>query len=101
MRLATVLRNEWLVIVLGIGGIVGLVLVLQKCDDPWGRGQPEKSDMQLVDGNPRKTAVSVYHDSKRGVTCYVGYQYAGLSCFLDITLEDQKHMLAYRDGGAP
>jgi hypothetical protein len=106
MRLLTVVwtfvKAEWIVVVLALGGIVGLVVVLKTCDDPWGQGtRPNKaktSDVQLANGDPLYNTVVVYHDNKRNVTCYES-THGGLACFLDITLEDQQGMLAYRDGG--
>lgn len=93
MSLRTVLGIFALCTVL-VGGTVAITM----------SAQPEPAlhptGLILVGGEPRKTAVSVYHDDVRGVTCYVAYQYQGIACVLDIALEDQKHMLAYRDGGA-
>jgi hypothetical protein len=57
------------------------------------------SDMKLVSGNPRTDRVSVFHDAKRAMTCYVETQHGGIFCEPDIYIEDQLHMLAYRDAG--
>ena len=105
MRLWTVLKAEWFLVLLGVGGVVGLVLVLKYCADPWGQGsragKAKTSDVQLANGDPIYNTVVVYHDNTRGVTCYVDSTHGGIACFLDITLEDQKGMLAYRDAGLP
>ena len=97
--LTSILRENWILVVLGVGLLVGLVVVLNTCDDPWGRGKAKPAALQLVGGEPRRDAVSVYHDDARGVTCYVTYSHQAIQCFLDITLEDQQRMLVYRDGG--
>lgn len=59
------------------------------------------SDMKLVSGDPRRDWVVAFHDQKRAMTCYVNTQHGGIWCTEDIAIEDQLHMLAYRDAGLP
>jgi hypothetical protein len=102
MSLRTVFNAErlWPVlwVVAGLVMIAGIVLVLFFAKA--GETRAAKAhDVQLANGDPTWNTVNVYHDGKRGVTCYVETTHGGITCFLDITLEDQQRMLVYRDGG--
>mgnify|MGYP001581561818 CR=1 FL=1 len=102
MRLRTVFTAErlWfaLIVVFGLGGIVTIGRFLAARTEARGE-KANQSDVQLANGDPSWNTVNVYHDQKRGVTCYVETNHGGIACFLDITIEQEADMRAYRDGG--
>jgi hypothetical protein len=104
MSLRTVgtwLAGEWPLVLIGLLGVAGVALAIDMfvSKAPTRQEKAAQSDVQLANGDPTWNTVNVYHDGRRGVTCYVETNHGGIACFLDITLEDQQRMLAYRDGG--
>lgn len=71
--------------------IVLALMLVGGCEDTLPRKQPIETHKVVLDNQGREQHIMVWHDDKRGVTCYIIY--SSDSCVADSALKDGGYYL--------